>query len=157
MPIIHEWFCAQHGEFEGSHPICPHLGCDSAEVVKEHRTPPKLKSDTTKRTDAGLKRTAEMYGQSNFKSAREGESSKANSRADGMLWGDQAAQFIGKPLTQAHQEVAYTFKDKEGKAQQWVDRGGMRTVASEVGITQRVLPAAEVTIHEKDSKAARKS
>lgn len=153
MAIIKEWFCAEHGEFEASHPICPALGCDSSDVIQEHRTPPAIMSDTTKRTDAGLRKTADSYGLSNLRSAKEGESAKPNNQADGVLWGEQAQKFLGVPLTQAHVPVTYNVKNDKGEAQQWTDRGGMRTAANDIGITRSVLPPAERTFDAKDKQA----
>lgn len=151
--VIKEWFCGEHGSFEGSHPICPNLGCESREVIREFRTAPAFKSDGTKRTDAGLRKTVDDYRLGDLKSARPGESSKAHSRADGLLWGDDAQKFIGKPLTAAHVPAAFDVKDESGHKSRWVDPGGMRMVANEMGITQSVLPKAEITGHLKDKPA----
>jgi hypothetical protein len=158
MSILKEWFCADHGEFECSHPICPTPGCESREVIREIRTAPGFKSDVTKRTDAGLRRTAQMYGQSNFRSAKEGESSKADNRANEMIWGLEAgAKVIGRPLTAAHVPTTYNFKDESGAPRQWTDRGALINLANEAGLTQRVLPIpAETISHMGDKDNARK-
>ena len=147
MGIIHEWFCAEHGEFEGTHPICPALGCRSQEVIKEIRTPRATSTGLAKRTDASLRRTAEMYGQSNFKSAKEGESSKANSQASQVLWGDEGAKMIGKPLTQAFAPAQFNITDQStGKRAVWTDYGGVPTVANDSQLLNKVTPKAVETI-----------
>lgn len=152
--LIKEWSCAQHGPFEGSHPICPEMGCDSSDVKREIRTAPATKSDATKRFDDGIRKTAEMYGQSDFKSARAGESSKANSQASQVLWGDKASRFLGRPLQQAHVPQQFNIQDREGNARVWTDKGGMATAADDIGITRSVLPPAErmVASNEKEMR-----
>jgi hypothetical protein len=147
MPIIHEWFCADHGAFEGSHGICPHFGCASREVIKEFRTPRGLKSHATKRFDAGIARTAEAYGQSNFRSAnREGDTSKVI--ADGpVLWGDAGSKFLGKPLTQAAAPAQFEVTNQQtGKKEKWTDYGGVPTLAKESTQLNKVTPKAVETI-----------
>jgi hypothetical protein len=150
--IIKEWFCGEHGAFEGSHAICPVIGCESAEVVREIRTAPGFKSDITKRTDAGLRKTAEGLGLSNLRSAKVGESAKPRAAGTELLWGDAGAKMLGKSLTEAHQPAAFDIKTPEGQQAKWVDRGGMVELAN-AGITQRVLPvAAERTVSANDQK-----
>lgn len=95
--MLNDYKCAKHGLFEASHPICDAIGCDSSSVEKVFLKAPAVKSDYTKRFDAGIKRSADMYQQSDFKSAREGELAKANNRASELKWGDSAAQFLGQP------------------------------------------------------------
>lgn len=154
--IIKEFFCADHGEFEGSHAICPHMGCDSHDVIREIRTAPKLRSASTSRTDADVRLTAQMYGQSDFKTAtREGDSSKAHNQSAGVLWGAEGEKLIGKPLTQAHVPQSFDVKTKDG-VKRWTDHGGMRTAANEIGITQKVLPNAEMRVPASDKEARRK-
>jgi hypothetical protein len=94
--IIFDFKCPRHGVFEGSHAICPQMGCDSEGVEKIFVKAPSFRSDTTKRTDAGLRKSAEMYNQSNWKTAKAGELSKANNRADELLWGDAGAAMVGR-------------------------------------------------------------
>jgi hypothetical protein len=94
--ILNDYKCPRHGQFEGSHPICPHFGCDSSDVQKIFVKAPGTKSDYTKRFDEGMKKSAEMYRQSDWKTAsREGDSSKANNRATELLWGNDAARMLG--------------------------------------------------------------
>lgn len=147
MAIIHEWKCAVHGPFEGSHPICPEFGCDSESVVKEIRTPRGFKSDATKRTDAGVKRTAEVYRQSDIRSAHEGESSKAGNRSAELLWGDRGRDILQSAMSQPS---SHTYRDAKGRDH--VVHSGMRMAAEEAGITKRPLPVAEVTQHQSDQQ-----
>lgn len=148
--VIKEWKCAAHGSFDGSHPICPRLGCESENVAREFRTPVGFKSDTTKMTDTGLRKTVDDYKLGDLKSAREGESSKANYQGAKLLWGDDAQAVVGRPLVEAHTSPTFSVKDEKGQEKQWKDPGGMRIVANDMGITQNVLPQAEVTKHLKD-------
>lgn len=157
--IIKEWFCSEHGDFEGSHAICPALGCESAEVIRVFHTAPGMKSDNTKRFDDGVRRSAELYQQSDYRSAKAGESSKANNQAASVLWGSNAQDFLakgGRDITTAHQPASYNITDKEGKKSTWTDHGGMRTVANEVGITKNRLPAAERIIPTNDQEMRKK-
>jgi hypothetical protein len=157
MGIIHEWFCAEHGEFEATHAICPALGCRSREVVKEIRTPRAVGTGLAKRTDAGLRRTAEAYGQSDFKSAKEGESSKANNQAAQVLWGDEATKVLGRPLTQAFAPSQFNITDQAtGKRGVWTDFGGVPTVANESHLLDNVTPKAVETIVSQNEKQMRK-
>lgn len=158
MGVIHEWFCADHGEFEGTHAICPCFGCDSSDVVKEHRTPIGMKSDSTKRFDAGIRETARSYGQSDFKSAtREGDSSKAHNQAAQVLWGDAGAKLLGKPLTQAAAPAQFQITNQEtGKPEVWTDRGGVPNVigTKESPFNQVTPKVVEKTVskHENEMK-----
>lgn len=150
--VIKEWFCADHGEFEGSHPICPHLGCDSHDVIREMRTAPAVHSGVARRTDAGLRKSSEMYGM-DLKSAKEGETSKANNRAAEMIWGLETAQKkLGAPLM--HNPATYMVKEDSGETKTWVDRGGMQTLVSEAGMPKNVVPKAEITGHLGEKKSS---
>lgn len=154
--MIKEWFCADHGVFEGSHPICPAMGCASSEVVREIRTAPAIKSDTTKRTDAGIRDLAQSYGQSDFKSAKDGESSKAASQADGVLWGSKAQEFIGRPLTQAHTPQKFLVKDGKGAQREWVDRGGIVTASNETKAIHNPLLTAQMRVAANEKEMRKK-
>ena len=99
--MLNDFECKKHGIFEGSHPICPAMGCDSSAVKRVFVKAPAVKSDMTKRTDAGMRKSAEMYGQSDWKSAKEGESAKANNRSNEVKWGAEAAAFLGGDLSAA--------------------------------------------------------
>ena len=94
---LFDWKCPRHGVFESSHPICDALGCDSSGVEKVFIKAPSVRSEITKRTDDGLRRSAEIYRQSDFLTASEGEVAKANNQADRLLWGDDASKVLGRP------------------------------------------------------------
>lgn len=154
MSVIKEWFCGEHGDFEASHPICPVIGCASKEVVREFRTAPKLRSATTTRTDAGLRRTAESYN-IDLRSAKEGESSKANTRANGLIWGlENAGKALGAhdPSALLHRPATYEIRDKDtGEVRKWADKyGGMQHAAELVGNTKLFDSRVEKTGSFKD-------
>jgi hypothetical protein len=79
MPILREYVCAAHGEFEAAEPECPH-GCSSRFVRQEFRTAPAYRSGGTARIDGELKGLAKDYGMSDIPSVREGESVMGNLR-----------------------------------------------------------------------------
>jgi hypothetical protein len=91
MPLF-DWQCALHGLFEGSHPICPRLGCESAEVTKVWIKPPGVLSVKTKFQDKSLRDIAQTYGLSDLRKPVEGEAQK---QAPGLLWGRAGAAKIG--------------------------------------------------------------
>jgi len=152
--MIREFACLEHGPFEGSHAICPAYGCDSRAVSQEFRTAPKIGSALTRRTDAGLRKSAEMYGINNWKSgAREGDMSFAGhaDKALGMevLWGNEVQKKMGRSFTElsglAQKPLVVPKRDGSGVLR--LDRNNaMREAATEAGITRRRLPkAAEVS------------
>lgn len=63
MGVIKEWICGGHGPFESDEPICPH-GCTA--VRQEFRTPPGIKSNRTKFTDASFEAVAREFNLSNL-------------------------------------------------------------------------------------------
>lgn len=93
--MLNDYSCPRHGVFEGSHPICPAMGCNSEGVSKVFLKAPGIRSDYTRRFDEGMKRNAEVYKQTDWKSAEEGENAKANNRADELLWGERANAMLG--------------------------------------------------------------
>ena len=70
MAVIKEFKCAKHGDFEGTHPICPHLGCASENVVRDFRTPVGVSQGRYARFDRGLRNTSERMGIGDFRTAR---------------------------------------------------------------------------------------
>lgn len=153
LGVLHDWFCADHGDFEGSHPICPAFGCDSHEVIKVYRKAPAFHDGATGRTDAGLRQTADSFGLSNLRSAREGEVTRPPHKSTlEVLWGADAAPTVANAL-QAGPAV-FNVKGDDGQQRTVVDKGGMHTVAATLGEPGKVLPAAEVTRSMKDRAAA---
>lgn len=153
MGVIKEWFCADHGEFESTHPICPAFGCASKEVVREHRTPPAIRSESTSRTDADLRRTAESYN-IDFRSAKEGESAKV--QRGGLIWGlDNASKALGAaPEAMLHRPMTFERKDTvTGEVTKFVDKfGGMQHAAELVGNTKLFDTRVEKISHKADKK-----
>lgn len=96
MAVIKEFFCIEHGDFEGSHPICPADGCASEAVEQVFRTPPKISKGKFKRFDASTRRSADLMKISDFNAKREGDVAFKGRGTDapegmGILWGDQAS------------------------------------------------------------------
>lgn len=156
MSVVKEWFCGEHGDFESSHAICPQFGCASKEVIRVFKTPPKIRSGMTTRTDAGLRRTAESYN-IDLRTASEGESSKKNNRAAEMIWGlDNAQKKLGMPDPAAllHRPTSYQVKDTDtGKLKTWTDKyGGMQEAGAIVGNTELFASRVEKTISKDEAK-----
>jgi len=155
---VKEWECAEHGCFERSHPICPAMGCESENVKQVFLTPPMIASGKLKRFDAGIRKSADMMGINNFRSARPGEAAyggdEAKKRGLEMLWGDDVKRILGvdmgtlsaaaqQPLTVGNQTLTRN--------------NGMREAATELGITRRTIPrAGEVTAHGSEAKISAK-
>ena len=158
MAIMKEWRCLIHGEFDGTHPICPGPRCASKVVVQEFRTAPGAKSARTKFTDAGLRKSADMYGINNFKSAKPGEVSFAG-RSDPalgqkVLWGDECKQVFGQSFSQLTQTAAkpLAVPTRDGRILSITRNNGMVEAAEAAGITRSKLPrAGEITRSPKDA------
>ena len=150
MAIIHDFHCAEHGAFEGSHAICPTLGCESERVTKIFTKPPGSLSASTKRFDQGIRRSAENMNISNWRSARAGESSKPPLDGTQVLWGNDVprampGQSFASLSATAAQQAATPFTRPDG-SKEMVPNNGMRQAATEIGITRRPLPQAERTV-----------
>jgi len=141
MAVVKEWECAIHGVFASTHPICNGLGCDSSYVKQVFITPPNIGSASTKRFDAGIRKSSDMYKINNFKSAREGEVSfGGRDTASGLqvLWGDDVKRTFGTDTM----GLAAASPDTLGT------NNGMKQAAETLGITSRTLPpAGETTAH----------
>src|ERR1700704_1285016 len=96
---VKEYECEVHGAFECTHPICPAFNCDSKKVKQVFITPPNIGSGQLKLFDKGIRKSAEMYGISNFRSAREGEAAYGGEAAlrsgQALLWGDNIKKALG--------------------------------------------------------------
>ncbi len=157
MAIIKEFRCAKHGNFEGSHPICPALGCRSQKVERVFLTAPGIKSEFNSRHEQGIKKLAAAYGQSDFKSAKAGEASVKSAIGQKLLWGSDVKKEMGMDMAQLTAQAAQPFvvQRQDGSVERVPH--GMRLAATELGITQRVLPpAGELTVsrHEPNMKKA---
>lgn len=151
--VLKEWRCATHGTFEGSHPICGAFGCNSAAVERVFLTPVGIKSEFVTRHEKGVAKLAAAYGQSDFRTAREGESSKKPAIGQQLLWGSDVKKELGMEMSQLTQATAQPFRvtHKDGKVE--TVPHGMRLAATEMGITQKVLPpAGELTVSKHEPK-----
>jgi len=166
MSVMKEWACLEHGAFEGSHGICPAFGCDSRAVSQEFRTAVGIRSSATRRTDAGIRKSVDMYGLGNVRSAREGEASYGGDRGKelGMevLWGDNVQKKMGRSFAElsSSAQKPLIVPKRDGTGSLRLDKNNaMREAATEYGITRRTgAPrAAEVTPDTQASVAAAKA
>ena len=154
---MREWSCLEHGEFDGTHPICPSYGCDSEHVNQEFRTPVGIGTDFRKHFDAGMRKSADMYGASDWKSAKAGDTS-FEGRADPtigtkVLWGDESKKVLGHSFSELTQIAAKPLTGAGGEVI-LKHNNGMREAATIAGITRRRLPQAhEVSAHKGDAGA----
>ena len=149
-----EWECPAHGVFEGTHPLCPELGCE-ADCVQVFLTPPLIGDETLKRFNAGIKKSVDMMGLGNLRSARAGEAAYGNNGA-GVLWGDDVKKFLKVDMASlvnaAATPLQVTMKDGHTET---INKSVMRELGQE-GITKRVLPRpAETTAHVTDRQVKR--
>lgn len=160
LGIIKEWNCLEHGEFDGSHPICPEFGCDSKHVAREFRTAVTIGSRMVKQHDAGMKRSSELYKISNFRSAREGEAAHGGNAGRDLgtevLWGsDIARKMPGHSLPNlmsAAQKPLVVPRRGGGEPLRLDRNNALADAATEARITARRLPQAEVAVLKGASK-----
>ena len=145
--ILKEWNCLLHGEFDGTHPICPSMGCSSKAVVREFRTAPTIRSSGMKKFDAGIRRTADMMKLNNIRTARAGEAAYGGEAAKQtgleVLWGSDVQRVMGRSFAEmssaAQRPLVVPRRDGTGSIT--VTRNNaMREAATEAGITRRTLP-----------------
>jgi hypothetical protein len=159
MAVIKEFVCIEHGEFESTHAICPGSGCDSRHVKQEFRTPVTIRSSTMKRFDAGIRRSSDMMGGKNFRTAKAGEASFGGDvgKQNGMqvLWGDESRKVLGQSFAQlsanAHKPLVVPKRDGSGNLV-LEKNNAMREAATEMGITRRRLPLAAEVMTDKESQ-----
>jgi hypothetical protein len=150
MAVIKEFECIFHGNFEGSHPICPENGCLSEAVTQVFLTPVTIGSQFRKRFDAGMRKSAEMYQIDDWKSAKAGDTSFAGRAPVGqeLLWGDGCKKVMGRSFAELTGLAAkpLVVEKRDGGQIRLERNNGMREAATEAGITARRLPkAGEVT------------
>jgi hypothetical protein len=145
--VIKEWNCLLHGEFDGTHPICPSHGCRSLAVVREFRTAPTVRSNGMKKFDAGIRRTADMMKLGNLRTARAGEAAyggdAAKQKGLEILWGQDVQKTMGHSFAELASiaQRPLTVPRRDGSAPIVETRNnGMRGAATEAGITGRRLP-----------------
>ena len=158
-----EWNCLEHGIFDSSHPICPNFGCESKFVTQEFRTAPTIGTSFRKRFDAGIRRSSDLMGGANFRTAKAGEQAfggqAAKDAGTEVLWGDQSRKVLGRSFRELQAMAAQPLvvPKRDGSGVLRMDRNnGMADAANEVGITRRRLPKAfEVTADPAERAAAK--
>lgn len=145
MSVVKEWKCSEHGPFDCSDPICPALGCRSQDVVREFRTPPMLRSGMVKQHDKGIRELSDRMGGANFRSAKEGEASFGGTVGSSLLWGNDAAKFLGHPV---HEKLEASNAMKSDAA-----------VATRVDFSSHDMrpPVKEVIAHRSEEAARNKA
>lgn len=133
------------------------MGCRSASVERVFITPVGIKSNFVTRHEQGIKKLADAYGQTDFKTARAGEASIKHPVGQELLWGTDVKKKLGMDMGQLTAQTArpFTVTRNDGKSE--TVPHGMRLAATDLGITQRVLPpAGELTVsrHEPNMKKA---
>lgn len=157
MSVLKEWKCAKHSVFESSHPICPAFGCDSSKVERAFITPVGIKSEFVSRHEKGIKRLAAAYGQSDFKTARAGESSVKHPVGQQVLWGNDIQKHLGMDMNALTAAAARPFVVEKADGSKETVPQGMRLAATDLGLTQRVLPpAGELTVSKHEPKMTSK-
>ncbi len=154
--VLKEWRCKNHGVFDSSHPICPALGCRSKEVERVFLTPPGIRSEFVKRHENGIQKLAAAYGQTDFKTAKAGDASIKHPVGSELLWGSDVKKHLGMDMGQLTAQTAQPFTVTKGDGTKETVPHGMRLAATELGITQRVLPpAGELTVSKHEPKMKR--
>ncbi len=153
-----EWRCKDHGDFPGTHPICPTLGCQSKHVERVFLTPPKIGNTHHQRFDRGMRDSADRMGIGNFRDARPGESSFAGRAAElgqEVLWGNDVKNKMGMSFDQLSSRAAapFTLNRADGSTATLTENNALRQVARESGITMDRIPKAEITVHKQDAKS----
>lgn len=150
MSVMKEWECRLHGAFESTHPLCPEIGCDSEDVKRVFLTPPTISDGMLKRFDRGIKRSVDMYGLKNLRSARGGEAAYGN-EGKGMLWGNDVQKVLGVDMGALLQASATPLQVTHADGRkETVEKSVMREMG-QAGITRQVLPKpAELTGHVQD-------
>ena len=137
------------------------MGCLSENVTREFRTPVSLSKGQYNRFDRGLRKTADMMGVSNWKTARPGESSFAGRGVDAplgteVLWGNEVAKHPamgGRSFAALTAEAArpldtsqLSLSPEKAAVDPFVRvNSGMRAAATTLGVTRKSLPPAEIT------------
>lgn len=156
MAVIHDYKCEKHGVFESSHPICPALGCDSAKVTMVFLKAPGTMSARTKQFDKGVRGTSEQYGLPNMRSAqRDGDTSFGGMSEGKVLWGNEAAKGFNGSLEGMLQASSQGIAESRQFAREHGVKdvsSGMRTVATDMGITQQVMPKTNIEYSDRKAK-----
>lgn len=152
MAVLHDYQCKKHGIFEGSHPICPHMGCESEDVKMVFLKAPGTLSAKTKNFDRQTRDTVNSYQLDYLKSAqREGDTSYGGHSAGQVLWGDEGAKHfngVDGLLAASAQGVAESRAFAKSHGVPDVS-SGMRMAATAVGLTEQVMPKTVVSYSDK--------
>jgi hypothetical protein len=147
MGVLKEWTCIVHGPFESSHAICPNFGCDSKGVSQEFRTPVRIGSQFRKAFDAGIRKSSDMMGGKNFRTARAGDTAyggdAAKEAGTELLWGDaQVKKVMGRSFAELRSVAAkpLVINKRDGTQIRHERNNAMADAATTAGITQRRLP-----------------
>lgn len=148
--VLHDWQCPRHGVFESTHGICPHMGCTSDGVTMVFLKAPSIGSQATRRRDERVKEMSDRMGVSDFRTTKEEGDRSFRGLAPGqenrVLWGNEAVSVFGGASGMMQQAASAEAATRAFAKQRGLhDTGnGMRTTATDLGLTRRVLPPAKV-------------
>lgn len=124
------------------------MGCESEGVEREYLTAPGFKSDTTKLTDAGFRRTAEVYGLSDMNN-KDGQAVANGQNTSQAIWGADTLPNYNSMLEQAKTPITVNGKTDTNQ--------GMKAAAAATGNFggHVVPPAGEITVHKGDRRGVK--
>lgn len=101
MPVLHDYFCSEHGIFEAWEAKCPMKIC-KGEISQVFLKPVGIKSDKTKSTDKNLKNLALDFDMTDIKTTKEGEHQSGYLKRKNKLTDKQFAEATEAMTQQSH-------------------------------------------------------
>jgi hypothetical protein len=147
--VIKEWKCQEHGTFEATHAICPHLGCESEKIERVFLTAPGLKSDRTKFNDASFQKIADNNGFTDMSNKDGHFVGNRGNNPGAAIWG-QSILNNHSLMSQAKAPLVITKKDG---TQLSVSNNGLANAAGVVGKGLRASQVMAIKDVKADQKA----
>lgn len=110
MPVLKEWICMAHGEFEGFEPACPH-GCSGTMVERQFRTAPGY-PQSIKGIDSTLDNLAKDFGMTDIRHNSNGSVAGGSTPDLAPRWGKGGLQGLQQAGHQLGQSGLQTVRDK---------------------------------------------
>ena len=146
MAVLHDYFCSEHGIFEGWDAKCPMKIC-KGEISKVFLKPVSLKSDKTKSTDKNLKQLAIDYDMTDIKTTREGEHQTGSMKRKNKL---TDKQFAEATEAMAHNNQMQANQPRPGDSVIWGGGGNINMKSVMAGQFKSVA-GESVGINPKDA------